>query len=294
MLVYRIVQNLISKLSLVKRLSLAISPTAHSQRGFTLIEVMIAVLILAIIAILTAQNLQTSIKYKAKIDQDLQDYAGVRNSLIVISGDINRAFHWIDINQEIKNKIANDPKPGQTPGQGQQQQQAPAPNPNSNVIPYEKLTAFVGEKDSLYFTALSHVRTIAESQESDQAKVGYFLRTAKSINNGQPTRALVRSEAIFLDGEDITKPGKETVLLEDVESLTFKYMGGENKEWVEYWKSTTLGEATSNKFPNAVEITIVTKKKEKVTKVSTVAAVHMPNNEPFGKPSAAPSPTPVR
>jgi general secretion pathway protein J len=259
-----------------------------SKKGFTLLEVIIAVTILAIISTFTAMSIQRSSRFKTKIEEDLSEYAAARDTLVIMTRDINQAFHWIDIGEEIKKKLTADAQAAGKPPP------FPTPNPqnnNNSNIPTEKLTSFVGSPDSLYMTTLSHQRTVAETPESEQAKIGYFIKSVKSVKDQKDTKALIRSVATVLD-DDVTKGGKETVLLENVKSLKFKYLGGDNKEWIDTWKSTQLDDSrTANKFPTAVQIDLVTGKDKREFKLSTIAAIHMPNNEPPGAKAAA-SPAP--
>ena len=87
------------------------------------------------------------------------------------------------------------------------------------------LTGFDGQPDKLYLTTLSHVRTIQDSPESDQAKVAYYLKDVKSIQDGESTKALIRRESTFLNGDDIEKDGSETILLEHVDTIEIPLFG---------------------------------------------------------------------
>lgn len=126
---------------------------------------------------------------------------------------------------------------------------------------------------------------IKDSPESDQAEISYFLKSVKT-SDGKSTQALVRRSSPILD-EDVTKGGTETVLLGHVVSLKFAYMGGEpGDDWKSDWKSSEgLDDKTKGKFPVAVEISLETDNDGVKTKLSTIAAVHMPNNEPIAPPS---------
>src|SRR5271154_2748716 len=124
-----------------------------NSKGFTLLEILIAVTILAIISTLTAININKSVKFKNKIEQDLDDYSSVRDALIIITHDVNTAFHWVDINAELKRQLSGSPAvtPGGTPPA------APVTTtsgPPGELIPIEKLTSFEGETDFLYLTTL--------------------------------------------------------------------------------------------------------------------------------------------
>jgi len=275
-----------------------------NSKGFTLLEILIAVTILAIISTLTAININRSVKFKNKIEQDLDDYAAVRDALIIMTHDINTGFHWVDINAELKKQLA-----GSTPGGSPGASPPPAQNTTSTsmgeIVPIEKLTSFEGDADSLYLTTLSHARTIINTQESDQAKIGYYIKDVKALHGGQMTKALMRSESTVLDGE-AKKGGKETVLLENIKTLKFRYMGGDDKDWVEKWMSAETGDDTQrNKFPDAVEITLATERKGREITLSTMASIHDTNNDllasfspngnttPTGSPTATPLPTPI-
>ncbi|MDZ4678255.1 MAG: type II secretion system protein GspJ [Oligoflexia bacterium] len=258
-----------------------------SKKGFTLLEVLISVVILSIISTLTAMSIQRSTRFKGKIEKDIDEYSSVRDALVIITRDVNQAFHWYDISEEIKKKMIADAKAaGKESPFGNNQQVGPA-------IPTEKLTSFIGAPDSLYLTTLSHQRTLTNAAESDQAEIGYYIKSVRSVKDQKSTKALVRSVSTLLD-DDVTKGGKETVLLEDIKSLKFKYLGGDNKDWVDTWKSTGTDESRSQgKFPNAVEINLTVGKDKREFKLSTVAAVHMPNNEPPGtKTEASPGASP--
>lgn len=233
-----------------------------------MVEILIAVLILAIISTLTAVNISRSVKFKNKIEQDLDDYAAIRDALVLITHDVNLAFHWVDVNAELLKQIRSSATPTPVP-----------PNYYArDYVPTENLTSFQGDTESLYLTTLSHVRTVKNSQESDQAQIGYYLKDVKTLQ-GETTKALVRSESVVFDGE-LKKGGKEVVLLENVKSFKLRYLGGDDKEWAESWKSLETDDVTmKNKFPDAVEITIQTSHKGKQISLSTVASIHNTYND---------------
>jgi hypothetical protein len=247
---------------------------------------LISVVILAIISTMTAMNIKKSVIYKKKIELDLDDYAAVRDALAIITRDINHAFHWADITEEIKKQIAADyqaqgkvpPFPVNQPGQA---------TTNGPAVTTDLLTVFTGDKESLYLTTLSHSRIVANSPESDQAKVGYYLKSVKAIHDGKETKGLIRAESSYIDG-DMKKFDTETVLLEHMKAIKFRYLGGEDIDWVESWKSDSPDAQNHNLFPDAVEVTLSVDHDGREITMSTVAAVHMPNNNPFTQPSASP------
>lgn len=277
----------------------------RSQRGFTLIEIMIAMAILAVISILSAQTMKAGITDREAISTEISADSKVADAMRIIRNDINSAYHYRDIFITIENNAAKpDPKP--TPGkpgdqtQTQTQPQTPqAPeNPQTAAeaqatprpTPPE-VTGFIGEAESVYLTTLSNERTMQDSQVSDQAKIGYYVKScrARSGNKTVEDKCLYRSLSPYLD-EDIDKPGDETVLLEHVSQFKLRYLGpgkgtSTDLEYVDLWKTGKAGDdLTKENFPYAVEVTIVTEDKndpkaKKVT-ASALIPIQFPNNPP--------------
>ena len=80
------------------------------QRGFTLLEVIIAVAILSFISIYTAQSIQSGIRSKVKISNTIEKDSLVRDALKVIADDISKAFNYRDINIELYNRAQDERK----------------------------------------------------------------------------------------------------------------------------------------------------------------------------------------
>lgn len=268
--------------------------------GFTLLEVMIAMAILAFLTVFTAQAINNAIHAKAKVQKDLDKTMTLRDAMRVIERDINSAFHYQDFNAKLFNlslqarkttasqappPLPNTPNPGGVPNTGV----PPTAQFQEHYKQKEeyKYTGFVGEKNSLDFTTLSNVRMQEDQQASMQAEVGYHLKSCRRRSQqGAASNCLWRRVAPIID-DDLLKGGSETVLLENVEKFELRYLGpGKEKEWVEQWITTARGDATTQgKFPYAVEVTIevLDKRsdvKDKPLRMTIVASVRNPNNPP--------------
>jgi general secretion pathway protein J len=114
-------------------------------------------------------------------------------------------------------------------------------------------TAFVGTTERVDFTSFSHRRLEADSHESDQNELGYFL----SRDPEGSKMDLVRRESKFID-EYPTKGGIVQVLAEDVESFSMQYFESLTGEWVDSWDSTEIS-GQPNRLPQVVKITLVLK-----------------------------------
>lgn len=266
------------------------SKSNRSNAGFTLIEVMIAMAILAMLAILTAQTLKTSVDNRAKVQADMNREAQVYDALRIMQADVAAAFHHRDIMISMINDLNNaTPTPAPNP-------QNPPPNPpvNPPAAPAgsprptpPQTTGFVGEAESLYFTVSNHQRTLKDAYESDQAKVGYFLKGCKSrTGKNEATKCLFRAVSPLLD-EDVTQVGDGVALLEHVEEFKLRYLGPGHEDYVEQWKFGPKAggdEVAKENFPYAVEITLKihnkTDKKEKPFGATVLAPIRFPNNPP--------------
>lgn len=278
----------------------------NNHHGFTLLEVIISITILAFISIYTAESIQSGLKSKAKIHDKLDNQSLLEDALKVMDDDIQLAFHYRDIDVEIFNKAQKQRKKdhesksstntttgnGQTtsnPAQGSSGNKTSAQN-QAQKIKYDytlkkdnSLTQFVGDKDQLNFTSLSYSRTIANSLVSNQAEVGYYLRNCKNRTHPDwSSRCLVRRINPYID-DKIGDGGTETVLLENVVKFQLRYLGTESENWLDTWASNESGDAvTKGNFPFAVEITLKIQNKHlpksKPLEMTIVSQIEFPNN----------------
>jgi prepilin-type N-terminal cleavage/methylation domain-containing protein len=286
-----------------KRLAL---PPSTDSSGFTLIEIMIAIVIMSVLSILTAQAVQSAIQQKTKFQGDIERDAAIRDAMRVMERDVNMAFHHRDFTTEMLNQIQTDaskatptatpPSAGVAPAPTAAPATAPTPAGTPRKPPPE-YTAFIGKEQSLDFTSLSHVRTTRDSAESDQAEIGYSLKTCKSqlaaSKAGSTSQCIWRRVSPILD-EDVTKDGTETVLLENVQEFKMRFLGPGHEDWLDHW-DTTQGEASmKDTFPYAVEIYVKAfnknDPKDKPVAMTMVVPLRFPNNAPAQDPNASPSP----
>ena len=92
--------------------------------------------------------------------------------------------------------------------------------------------------------------------------------------------------------EDIEEGGEATVLVDNVEEFSLRYLGAEDTEWSNAWDSEgKFDEDKKNKFPIAVEVTleVLDPKTKKKYRHIMVSEVRFPNNDPLFKPSKSSS-----
>jgi len=280
------------------------SKLKKTTMGFTLLEVVIAMMIMAFLSLFTVQAIQRALKTKAKVQKEIDKNSTLRDALRIMERDINMAFNYRDISIELHNQTqAARLKKSQTPFKADPKKSADenaaaqaqyTANQAGAAEKYKKkeekiATQFIGEPEELNFTSLSNIRVSEEQKISSQAEIGYKLKSCRRRSTQeQSSKCLWRRVSNYLH-EDITKYGEETVLLENVTEFKLRYLGpGKDDEWLDTWITSDKGgdDTTKNKFPYAVEITLAVRdttggpeNKDKPLRMTAVAAIRNPNNK---------------
>ncbi len=296
-----------------------------NQNGLTLLELLIAMSLMAVLSITTTQMLRKSTSQTKKITSGLDQLNYMRAALNVIKNDVSKAVNFRDLNLFLYNEAQKErikrydsrvkkwvddlnknekPSPqatvqNLTEAQKQQMIEDGIVKPELGEEKKEVIyTHFVGDKEKFYFTTKSGVRFREKDKISDLSEVGYFLRTCRSRRDlKNDSQCLWRSVSYNVD-EDVTKGGKESVLIENVEEIKFKYLGfgsedirNQKADWVNSWDSRSIGDQrTGNSFPAAVKIDLTVripdkrikdKSKLKIERITGVFSVDFANNNPF-------------
>lgn len=247
---------------------------ARKEKGFTLIEVMITIVIMAALSVLTYQTIRNTAANRGRIQELLKNETMLSDALRVMEHDISRAFHYRNIHFEVlkasreemakaQQNIGQEGGPPQAPGGSPPpppppQQGLAAAAPQEPLVEPPNYTGFVGDASTLHLTTLSNYRTFAGSPESDQLTVGYTLENCPRRTGAEDVQGqcLMRSYRPYLE-RDIERGGIKDVVVENVESLNFRYFGEGQEDWTDRWDSTEGGEEFSrNLFPLAVEVSL--------------------------------------
>lgn len=248
--------------------------------GFTLVEVMIAMFIMAMLTVLVSTSIRSAVKNKQKLEARMASQTMLFDALRIMKQDIERAFHYQDVFFEIENLAL------------QQMQMAGANpnNPNAAVagapvrLPPVKFTHFLGQEKALNFTTLNHFRTKYNAQESDQMEVGYFLDNCRTPDKKGTTQCLWRRSSTQID-DNVEEGGAKMVIAQYVTQFKLSYRSDkENDEWMNQWRSDPRGRLDhQNKFPTLVkiEMEIEDRNNKKVipVKQTIVVRVQFPNND---------------
>lgn len=196
------------------------------KRGFTLLEILIALTIFTVIGISTVKHIQQIQNTKDTAFKELDRYNAVRAAFSVMRYDISQAFHirYDELGEETKQLVlANQPVAH---------------------------TIFDGRKNEIVFTSLSHRVFYAGLRESEQTEISYFLQ---KLGGANPRSSLMKRESEIIDN-DLYAGGGVFKMMDHVSSLTFKYWDEKATKWIDDWNSD--GGEHQDKFPAAVKIII--------------------------------------
>lgn len=272
-----------------------------NNRGFTLIELMITISILATLTVFTAQAIGQAIKAKTKLQGQIDEVSRMRDAMRLLEKDINLGFHYTDLEKEL-NSLVNkgDPATPQNPSDPSGFVPPPpatirAQNPEDvrEVPRRNPETHFIGTGEVVNFVTLNGGRNVRNSRQADFIEVGYSLKECRGLQTESTSKCLWRRSSPSVD-LDVTKGGDEVVLLENVSEFKLRYIGKGKQDWNQDWRTDEQGDgATKGKFPQAVEVSLTVEKPstngtKKKYSMQAIVPIHFPNNShPEEKPNAS-------
>jgi general secretion pathway protein J len=200
------------------------------SRGVTLLEVLVSISILAVIATLIYGAFDAMSRSKSGLARINDRYHQGRSALSRMSRELQMSF--LSAHHPI----------------------------GANLAPalMTRLTAFVGTDsrpgDRIDFTSFSHRRLKADTHESDQNELSYFISRDPEASGKLD---LVRREAKWID-LDPQKGGVVLVIAENVESFDVQYLDPATGEWTDTWDSTQPA-AQPDRMPLQIKLTLVLK-----------------------------------
>ena len=176
--------------------------------GFTLLEVVIAVGITAMIGALITAAFQSGYRAKELVESEADKYRALRTGTDRMVRESTSAF----VSDHYDNRRYRDQN--------------------------DRPTNFIGTRDRLLFTTMAHQRLYADAKESDQMVVEYFTKSA-TVPGGQTKLNLMRREDSILD-ERMDRGGTEDVLIEGIKRIDFAYWDSDKKDWVDEWDTRRI------------------------------------------------------
>jgi general secretion pathway protein J len=196
------------------------------RRGFTLLEVILAVSILALVGTMIYGGFSQTALNKARVEEDVDHSRIVHIALERMTRELMMAFVSTHLN--------------------------PSPELRSWY------TAFIGKdngrEDRIDFTSFSHRRLYRNAKESDQNEISYFVTEHP---DDPDIDVLARREQNRID-DDPRRGGKSQILVENVEEFNVEYYDPQLSDWVQTWDTVNaLGQP--NRLPTQVRIRLAVK-----------------------------------
>ncbi len=213
--------------------------------GFTLIEVMIAVGILAVVSTLIWGSFHQTVRTKDAIEASAARYHTVRLSLERLARETTMAF----LSQ------------------------------NEDTSQAERRTFFIGKRrgdiDELRFSMFGHQRLYADANEADTSQVLWYGR-----RNREGHLDLMRRETRRLSNlKPETAAGESDLVCDDVMRLKIDYYDARDKQWRDEW-STISADGQADRLPSKVRFTL-TVYDERQKEVPFQTEVRLPMQEPL-------------
>ncbi len=223
----------------------------RNSAGFTIVEVLLAISIVAVLSGLTWASISQMYRTRDLIQERSGRYQAVRITMERLT-------------QEIGSSFIAGPEFGfeEIPGEEATPADAEADAPVQPVEPLQ--SGMIGRDEYIHFTCFSHQRTVEGERAGNIAEIGYFLRSERN-EEGDLLSVLMRREDTTMD-DNITRGGTIQRVLPEVESISFEYWDagevklGTNEEiaqgrWVDSWDTTRREFA--GRLPTRVRIKLV-------------------------------------
>lgn len=250
-----------------------------SKKGFTLLEVILAISILSTLTVLSTQTISRALKARTKIQAEVDDVSALRDSMRMIKTDINMAYHHRDFEKEILDLAAKSTGPIKA-GQPNPSQSTPTTRQTKRQDP---ATDFIGIDNEINFVTMNGARTVSNVVQADFIEVGYSLKACNNLTTKKASQCLYRRTQSLID-DDVKTGGNEIVMLQEVSEFKLRYIGETKQDWINQWNSTPSSSdaGTRGLFPDAVEVSLTIdrefEKKPRSYSMQFVIPIHFPNN----------------
>ena len=208
------------------------------QRGFTLVEVMIALGLLLAVSAAMWRSMTLTFDTKSRVTSINERYHEGRMTLVRISRELRMALLIKSVPESMR-------------------EEKPA-----------VLTRFKGDDDELHFATTAHIPLYADAPESDQTEISYTLNQPPRKNDYRG-KTLYRREASRIDDRP-EKGGAVWPVVDGVKELKFEYFDDKGDFGGESWRSDWDSD-DDELLPQRVRITLVLESPEKGPLITLVA-----------------------
>lgn len=208
----------------------------RTQSGFTLLEVLIAVGLLAVLSLAIFQTTSTSFDLNHRLSAETADATAILLSLQAVESDLSQIYSPV---------VGNiPPKP-----EMKTEEFWSAPVRSDGM----RRSRFKGSAEKITFIANNNRRVEADTPQSDFQKV-----TWEVDRNANNTFTLYRTTDwdAFQYQEGSARKPERVALLENLSSAKFTFYSKEKKAWEEAWDSENSYTKEESRFPDLIALKI--------------------------------------
>ena len=187
--------------------------------GFSLVEILVVVAILATMSLIIATTLTQSLNAKKRLESQEEVMHSLRVIFTLMENDLSQAF------------LAHQAMEGAT---GDYQ------------------TDFIGTEDSINFSTQSGHHWMEDAKDTDTITVGYSLAPSKD-----DLFELTRRSSSFL-GPKVDEGGKSVVLISSIKEMKLEYYDPTDEDWTLEWDSTKISHQAKLPMAIKISLSLVT------------------------------------
>lgn len=253
-----------------KKLNLSASKSV-GQKGFTLLEVLISIVLLVVISLAIYQATFETYKLRDVLSAESEFYGGIRLAMNVVDRDVTMLYSSKLIFPPATLRKIQGQGNLQAPGNpadlvDAKDQEAIVKGDQEKGTQYWtsvidktglRLSKFVGTDTGMNFISAGNFRVYKDSRESIFAKISYSTIDERSTDPDlQGTRTLVKtSNANAFDIEqDEDSFIRKYSILPGIRSLKFSYYNRVKDEWASKWDSDSID--TKGMYPDSIKLEI--------------------------------------
>jgi general secretion pathway protein J len=199
------------------------SRRAKRERGLTLIEVLVAITIFAIVSVVVFGGFNQTMINKRVVEEDADRMHVLRVALERMVRELSMAYVSVQVNI----------------------------NPSLQTMNTCFIGGRAGRGHRIDFTSFSHRRLYRDAHESDQNELSYFVTTDPEDSS---KLVLARREQNRID-EDPQTGGTVQVLVHDVLEFDAEYLDPVSGEWIDEWDTRDLTHQP-NRLPIQVKLSL--------------------------------------
>jgi|GEM_PF-863715 len=198
--------------------------SARSRRAFTLIEVLMAVAILAVAAVLVLGSMQGSVRMQDSSRKISDANLAAVTTMRRMVSELNMAFYVSSVSEDVA---------------------------QNRDIRYR--TIFDGKREEITFTTMAYQQRFSDEAGGDQAAITYRIERRRN-RKGENRSVLIRREEAPIDDRP-ERGGRITVVLENVKRIRFEYWDPDREigddAWVNQWD---VSKQQDERLPSRVRI----------------------------------------